>query len=106
MRLVFLFLLTVTLLGATDTSCHVDCPKGYIGGCVKFEEKCDCSCRVNVEDLKNDLLQFLRRSEASQELVERVREYLQGKEHSATMTFTDKKTNKQYTIVLKDFPGN
>ena len=102
MRLVFLLLLTAKLLGSADVECHVNCPKGEYGGCVKFDGKCNCSCRVNVEDLREDLLRFLKSSEASPQLLEKVRQYLDGKEHSASMTFTDEKTNKQFTILLKD----
>src|SRR5690349_17092952 len=105
MRFVPVLILMAWLAPSADFECHVRCPAGYTGGCVKSATACDCSCRQNSKDVYEDILGSLKRYEVSQELLEQVNAYLQGPHEQKTskMTFTDKKTNKHYTILLKEF---
>jgi hypothetical protein len=100
-RLLILLLLSVTLRGIAGTDCHVSCPTGSHGGCVKFDEKCYCSCRVNADNRNEELLNFLKSSEASRELIQQVKEYLYSNEQSARKVFTDPKTKKEFIVFLK-----
>jgi hypothetical protein len=104
MRIASIVILMAALFAAPDFHCNVNCPNGYHGGCIKSSQGCDCSCRENANDLYEDLIRFLKRSEVSPELLEKAKAYIQAhREQSSEMTFRDKKTDKQYTILLKEF---
>jgi hypothetical protein len=101
MRTFLAVILTVGTALAFDVQCHVACPKGYYEGCVKYSEKCYCTCQKDSEDAKEDILKSLDRFDASSELKERVRSILQHRENLPKTTITDPDTQKHFTIFLK-----
>ena len=103
MRLLAILLLSATLVPRAARDCHVDCPKNSHGGCIKYEDNFYCRCLVNANDLKEDLLNHLEGLGASRDLLANVRKYIDSKKNeiSAQKTFTDPKTGKEFTVLLK-----
>lgn len=99
--------LSLTLAFAVSLSfaadCHVNCPKGYHGGCVKYESECYCSCLRNADEAKAAILRFLVRLKASQEFQKEVKTLLRDRDELPATTLTDPETKKTFTILLKTF---
>jgi len=102
MKILLAMILLVAIAGALEVEeCHVDCPKGSHGGCVKVDQECYCSCRENADDAKKDILQTLRHLKASPEFQEQVRSFLSDHNELRETTLTDPVSKKQFTLSLK-----
>lgn len=106
MRTLMILILTVGVALAFAGDCHVTCPEGYHGGCVKSGADCDCSCWKNAQDAKVGILKALQRMGASRELQERARTLLRDVEELAETSLTDQVTKRQFTILLKTSSDN
>ncbi len=92
----------VLLLNATTTSgfdCSVSCPTGYLAGCVKSENACDCYCRKEVKDLRLAVVDSLKASGVSKEASEGVGAALPKRPGKFEKTVME--DGKQFTITIR-----
>src|ERR1039458_4887746 len=103
MRNAILIILTIGVALAFAGDCHVNCPPGYHGGCVKSGENCDCSCWKDAQEAKNGIISKLQRIEASSDIQRQARLALKNTDELPETTLTDRVTKKEFTISLKTF---
>jgi hypothetical protein len=98
--LAFFILVTPAL---ADFDCGVTCPPGYLGGCVKSEKGCDCSCRKGSKDLRQQIISILASLDASTQLRQEADSLLLKNPEKLEVTLTDKQTSKRFTVIVKRF---
>jgi len=103
MRTAIALILTLGVALAFAGDCHVTCPEGSHGGCVKSGQDCDCSCWKNALDAKDAILNVLQRMGASSQVQREARSQLENVDKLPETTLTDTVTRKQFTISLKSF---
>jgi|SRR5712664_3534315 len=103
-------ILIVIFVAGTATAfgfdCNVTCPSGYVGGCVKSDSGCNCSCKPDAKGVKEDIVKALEAAGATGTIVGQAKGFL-GKttELPFEKTFKDIETGKQFTIFLKKENG-
>jgi hypothetical protein len=102
MRFTFAVFLMLAIPVAFGFSCKVTCPQGYSGACVGDpKDGCNCSCEKESKNAKLHIIEQLKVAGASQEFLDKVIGLLANVEKFGEETLTDKKTGKQFTIMLK-----
>jgi hypothetical protein len=98
------FVPMIVIVAATTVfafDCKVSCPKGYIAGCLKSDNGCDCSCREQAKDAKDDIAKALARANASFDVQRQAQQLLADRIELPERTLMDRDTGKQFTIMLK-----
>ncbi len=104
MKILLVLIFVVAAASALAFECNVTCPKGYVGGCVKSDNGCNCSCKPEAKNVKEDVVKALEAAGASKATVDQVKQFLGNTTKiPIEKTFVDTETNKQFTIVLKKY---
>src|SRR5881628_3709433 len=101
MRIVLMFVFTLAVTTVLAFECSVTCPKGFIGGCVKSDGGCACSCRPQAAQVKDDILKSLINQGASDDVLKRAGSLLTPPpEKLSGSTLRDQGTGRVFVITV------
>lgn len=89
----------ISVRGAGDYTCSVECPEGFLGGCVKSHAGWACSCQKDAKSLAASLTRALERAGASEDVARKATLSIVEGDFKPT-TVIDPKTGYEYQVIL------